>query len=291
MHFGSDICVGLFKWKLAEKWNPCANLNWCDILHLKSIPWRTVDDTIKVPVADFQEGEHLMPRGRDQVTVLCLCVAFWCAAKSAGCWNHCQTCDKRDYGKRKENASLMCKLFINCSNKYSTVCLDSLLKRRGCVMFWTVHDVLKQPLTSPLTVTDQSGFAITCSLKLHYQSMISISIKGGTPKHPLPSTSLDPCFHHSLQLYLSVTPFYILFHWTVHPLNSLPTYLSLCQHCLSLFSLCGVRFVNDVVYMKDEQFSAIMRTAETMQIDNHFISFCVTSQHLCCRYISITSML
>ena len=90
----------------------------------------------------------------------------------------------------------MRELIINHSDKYScSLSVQPAVEVEGGVCVYvcvcvrddvfgpeSVHDVLKQPLTSPLTEADQPGFAITCSLRLQDQStgiMVSISRKRG----------------------------------------------------------------------------------------------------------------
>lgn len=109
----------------------------------------------------------------------------------------------------------------------------------------SVHDVLKQPLTSPLTEADQPGFAITCSLRLQDQStgiMVSISRKRGRwSVH----RSLPPRFTLSLSfiltLFISFSPSvlsFCLFEQCF--LSILPLISRARSHSLiALFSLCG----------------------------------------------------
>lgn len=185
------------------------------------------------------------------------CAAYWWAPKSAGCWNRCQTCDTWEYERK---AGRMCELIINCSDKYS--CSQSVQRAvevvcvRACVCVFvcddvfgpvSVHDVLKQPLTSPLTEADQPGFPITCSLRLRDQFtdiMESISRKRGRWSTHSPSFSSQI---PSLSLSFISTLFisFSLFFLSVCLLKQcscsiLPLISLLRSHSLiALFSLCG----------------------------------------------------
>lgn len=106
------------------------------------------------------------------------------------------------------------------------------------------HDVLMQPLTSPLSKADRPGFAVTCSLRIQDQStdiMVSISRKRG---HWSTHRALPPQFPPYLSSILTrCNPFVLSLYGFVSEqcfLSVLPLISLLCSHSLiTLFSLCG----------------------------------------------------
>lgn len=176
---------------------------------------------------------------------------------------------------KKKNAGLTQALILNGSDKYScglsvqpAVEVEAGVRARDDVFGpMSVHDVLKRPLSSPLTeAAAPSGFAITCSPRLQDQSTFFVNgvyfqEKRGQrstyryvpPQSPSPLLGLS---FPSFRPYLSVSPPPPLVYHLVSSNNAssqFTSHLSLsCARTLSspFYYVVSVRFADGVICMK-----------------------------------------